>query len=402
MICVEFLEKVKVVVVIPSRGEPDVLTAVESLYASNLTGINIMIILVFNASESDSPKIKKQNANTFQEIRVSSKWKTDHIQLHAILENQIPDKKAGVGLSRKLGMDIASQILTDNGNHDGIIICFDADCLAPKGYVEDIYQEIHSQKLDLAAINYQHQTSGLSEHQKIGIWQYELFLRYYSLSLKRSGYPFWHQTIGSCMAVSAGIYRKMGGMNERKAGEDFYFMHKLMPVCHSGTIYKVINQLSPRISDRVPFGTGKAMDAWSQNKTGTLYTYHPDIFNDLKLFLNGLYDTKSIDVWLNIGKDKMKRNLVNNYFITTGSWNIIQAIFHNTTSDYEFRKRFFQWFNGFKVLKFVHWARDNFYMNLPVVATVAELLNTDHIPNNHNSNQSVEPLLNKIREEERR
>ena len=31
-----------------------------------------------------------------------------------------------------------------------------------------------------------------------------------------------------------------------------------------------------------------------------------------------------------------------------------------------FRKRFFAWFDGFRVLKFVHFARDNFYPNVPL------------------------------------
>ena len=33
----------------------------------------------------------------------------------------------------------------------------------------------------------------------------------------------------------------------------------------------------------------------------------------------------------------------------------------NTASEAAFRKRFFRWFDGFRVMKFLHHARDHFY-----------------------------------------
>ena len=45
----------------------------------------------------------------------------------------------------------------------------------------------------------------------------------------------------------------------------------------------------------------------------------------------------------------------------------------NTASEPAFRKRFFRWFDGFQVMKFLHHARDHFY-GTGVVATEAEKL----------------------------
>ena len=73
--------------------------------------------------------------------------------------------------------------------------------------------------------------------------------------MKYSNLPYSFHTIGSAFALTASAYTRQGGMNRRKAGEDFYFINKLI----KGEIFGEINDTkvipSPRISDRVPFGT---------------------------------------------------------------------------------------------------------------------------------------------------
>ena len=59
---------------------------------------------------------------------------------------------------------------------------------------------------------------------------YELHLRYYVQALRYAAFPYAHHTIGSSMAVRADAYAKQGGMNKRQAGEDFYFLHKIIPL----------------------------------------------------------------------------------------------------------------------------------------------------------------------------
>ena len=73
------------------------------------------------------------------------------------------------------------------------------------------------------------------------------------------------------MAVRPEAYMKQGGMNRRKAGEDFYFLNKIMSLggfgeCAETTIYP-----SPRTSKRVPFGTGQAVLRNVETKTYTTY-----------------------------------------------------------------------------------------------------------------------------------
>jgi hypothetical protein len=46
----------------------------------------------------------------------------------------------------------------------------------------------------------------------------------------------------------------------------------------------------------------------------------------------------------------------------------------NSTSYASFVKRFYNWWDGFTVLKFVHFARDNFYPDVSLSRSVGELV----------------------------
>jgi hypothetical protein len=115
---------------------------------------------------------------------------------------------------------------------------------------------------------------------------YELHLRYYVHGLRYAGFPHAHHTIGSCMAVRADVYKQQGGMNKRKAGEDFYFLQKIFPLGAFTELTDTTVNPSPRGSDRVPFGTGKAVQAHlAGNK---ISTYPLEAFLDLKMLFDGL------------------------------------------------------------------------------------------------------------------
>ncbi len=73
-------------------------------------------------------------------------------------------------------------------------------------------------------------------------------------------------------------------MNRRQAGEDFYFIQKLVPAggyfnLNSTTVYP-----SPRASSRVPFGTGASMRKLSAETSSTFLTYNILAFKELRTF----------------------------------------------------------------------------------------------------------------------
>lgn len=363
-------------IVIPCHNEPELIGTLESLWSCERSQCLTEVIVIINDSESSTDLIKKQN-----ELTLSSalNWAQDHqdsqLRFHILYYPNLPKKYAGVGLARKIGMDLAAERLLECGQGQAPIICLDADCLCESNYLQvlEAYFSRHSES-HAATIYYEHPLEGnLSEDVYQGIINYELFLRYYVHGLKWSGSPYGIQTVGSSMAVRVDIYNKQGGMNRRKAGEDFYFLQKLVTL---GPIPEINNTMvypSPRASDRVPFGTGQAINKWLDNP-GEYLTYQPIVFKDLKgLFqlIPEFYD----------GSEESMRSLLaklspilQEYLAGQSVEAKVREIKGNSTSYSSFRKRFWFWFNGFQAMKFIHFARDHEYPNISILKAVNQFL----------------------------
>ena len=186
--------------------------------------------------------------------------------------------------------------------------------------------------------------------------------------MKYCGAPYAFHTVGSSMAVKSSAYQKQGGMNKRKAGEDFYFLQKIIELGGFTELNATCVIPSPRISDRVPFGTGKAIGDWVEKNDETYYTYSFQTFIELKeLFLNIANIYNKVDYVI-------KSKLILQYMKEINFENKVGEIRNNTTNYINFEKRFYTFFNAFMVLKYVHYARDNFYPNLPVQQEAKQLL----------------------------
>ena len=363
-------------VIIPARNENNGVAFLTSLFDDSIE-ILVNVYIVINASASDSEQIKQNNQALYNQLMLLNVEIPSRYKLHLILHNDLDDKESGVGLARKIGMDLAAKHHRAN-NQIGVMVCYDADCKAPKGYLRAIYNEFIQKQLELASIKYRHPVDS-DDHP---IVQYELFLRYYSEALRQSGYPFWFQTIGSSMAVLSNIYDKHGGMNKKKAGEDFYFMHKLMPVCKTDQINSTYNVLSARTSDRVPFGTGKAMNEAYNSKLKNFYSYQPVIFNELKEFFSFIEQLTDLNE-LEQCRLKLPNNKVVMHFNEYDYWKDLEKIKNNCKNTVQFKPRFYQFFNGFKVLKYVHWARDQYFTNIVLKEAVCQFLDIEFNKSNN-------------------
>ena len=284
----------------------------------------------------------------------------------------MPKKHAGVGLARKIGMDEAVRMFESIDNHDGVILCFDADCHCEPNFLSEVFNYFNNNPASSGcAINFEHPLNGILDDRVYkGITYYELHLRYYVDALKYAEFPYAYHTIGSSMAVRSSAYQKQGGMNRRKAGEDFYFLHKIIPLGHFGEITSTTVYPSPRASNRVPFGTGRAVGEWLAGEQEDYLTYHYQIFEDLKIFMN------QVDSYFQVDEKGLKELILDlprsiSGFIVSLNFEIkLKEIQGQSTNLQSFRKRFFQWFDGFRVLKYVHFARDNFCPNIPTTEAV--------------------------------
>lgn len=358
-----------IIVVIPCHNEPELLLALQSLKNCQPTHGAVEVIVVINESSSASPEISGQNKRTCKE---AAHWinlhTSEQLAFHLIYVNDLPEKHAGVGLARKIGMDEAVRRFEKTGNPRGIIACFDADCTCSPNYLQALESHFKNfPKSPACSIYFEHPLEGpLPAEIYEGIVKYELFLRYYIKALKIANFPFAYQTIGSSMAVRSDIYQKQGGMNRKKAGEDFYFLHKVIPLGNFTELNETLVIPSPRVSDRVPFGTGKAINTYLQSDQQFYPTYHPQIFLDLKVFLG------SIDQFFKIEKEgsfslvKTIPESIQSFLKQSDFYESLEKINNNSPNILIFRSRFFSWMNGFKVLKFVHFARAHYYPSLDI------------------------------------
>lgn len=170
---------------------------------------------------------------------------------------ELPSKGGGVGLARRIGLDLALSRLHSNG-HDPILVCLDADTLVRPDYLPALIRHFGQSRCGAAVIPFLHQ-QGLSPQADRAIMRYELFLRCYVLGLSLAGSPYAFHSVGSAMACRATAYVKIGGMNSRSAGEDFYFLQQLARTVCVEQVAGTVVYPSQRASHRVPFGTGRSI-----------------------------------------------------------------------------------------------------------------------------------------------
>ena len=362
------------IITIPVHAEKELIQTLESLASCNAPKGSFEVIILFNHSILATQFVKDQN---YQMESSTLSWIVDHpsehLDFHVLKEFSLQDKKAGVGTARKILMDEAARRLSASGMLQSPIVGLDADCLVQKNYLVEI-EKYFKTHLDVNAcsIHFEHQLEGLSSVQELAITRYEQHLRYYISAQRKAGFPFAYQTIGSAMAVRCKDYMKQGGMNRRKAGEDFYFLHKFIELGNYGEMNGTTVYPSGRVSDRVPFGTGKAVKD-AMEKEGILLTYHIQSFKDVKVFFEG------IETLWDLPPEHISHFLedmppsIREYSHTIDFELKMSTIKSNTSSKNAYKKRFFRWFNAFQLMKYLHFARDNFYPNQPVESMAAEL-----------------------------
>lgn len=363
------------IVVIPSYNEPDLEPCLASLEkAVALAHAQIEIIVIVNEPEKAPTEVKAQNQITLSWLS----QRNHQVPVYAISLNSIPSKQAGVGYARKAGMDEAVRRFLSINNPLGIICSMDADTRVRPDYFQAIRKAQPDKPWECLIIHYEHDWSTVNNPLQIqAIIAYELHLRYFEMALRYAGFPHAYQTLGSSMAVRVLAYAQVGGMPPRQAGEDFYFIHKFSKRDSLVRIGSTAVYPSARVSDRVPFGTGKALLDSLDRPVSAGLTYAWQSFLDLKHFLDRLDELYNMGDWENIG-------------LSTGAIAFLRyidfsarlkEIKENTSTPVSFRKRFFNLMDAFMMMKYVHFMRDNFYENESLINACNSLLGGIHCLN---------------------
>ncbi len=345
------------VVVIPCFNEPGLLDSLDALWRCRRPTCDVEVIVVINSGENAPPSIVLQNQQTFDSAQ---SWISVHddpaFRIYSLHFPSLPQKKAGVGLARKIGMDEALRRFASVNRLESPMLCFDADCTCDPNYLAEIERAFtENPQAPGASIYFEHPLEG-SENACLyeAVTRYELHLRYYVEALRYAGFPHAFHTVGSSMAVRAQVYMEQGGMNKRQAGEDFYFLHKVIPLGGFREINSTRVIASPRPSDRVPFGTGRAVRDFLES--GKFESYPLQAFEDLRWLFADLPALYKSDAPLD-DCPPILRQFLNEQ---SASSHLTQIREHTTTQT-SFQKRFFRWFDGFLAMKYIHFARDCAY-----------------------------------------
>ncbi len=345
-----------IIVTIPAYNEPNIEPALKSLLQAERMGLCVELLVLVNRSEDNTDRaVLRTNRLCMDTVRsFALRHNSEQFKIFAI-ERTLLARDAGVGLARKMLMDEALRRLLISGKANGIIAQFDADSQCTRNYFICLEEAFQNPKLDAVSIYFEHDLKEEDIPSEF-ITSYELHLRYFIWAQRWAGHPYIHHTVGSAMAVRASSYAKFGGMNKRKAGEDFYFLNK---IAKSGFVVSLTGAKivpSGRKSDRVPFGTGRAMLQMFQSNQ--LYQSYPfESFVALQNFFETVENCIQSDP-TKISKCFGQMATSVQEYIGEQFWNEkCEELLKHTASELQLRRRFYSWFDAFHIVKYCNFVR---------------------------------------------
>jgi hypothetical protein len=366
------------IIVIPATRETGLISSLESLFHCLPIRQKFEIIVFINAATNAPEETRLINKRSFEDVlQFSNKNINSPNRIFPILREDLPNKYAGVGLARKSGMDEALWRFNIINKPEGFIICFDADATCDNDYFIAIENHITNfPSTRGCSIYFEHDADNeiYPEYQRKAIISYEIHLRYYKLALQNIGFPYSYHTVGSSMLVNALCYAQQGGMNKQKAGEDFYFLQKIIPLGEFYELNETRILLSSRKSDRVPFGTGGAISKMMIDGNFIFKTYSfqsilglKKLFSETENFFR-VVPAKYRDM-VSLLPDPLKE-----YLIKNGFERLVNEMNQNSSGIDTFRKRFFQWWNAFRIMKYLNYVHSTIYTKIDATIAAEELL----------------------------
>jgi hypothetical protein len=279
----------------------------------------------------------------------------------------------GVGLARKILADIALALFHHKKLSSHWIHQTDADAIIPDDYFDQAKE--FNNRPDISALTYAYMHTGEACSDKSHPYNletintasvlYETWLRYYTLGLGYAKSPYAYPTIGSTITINAHAYGMIHGFPKRQAGEDFYLLNKLAKV---GTI-KVLHsnpiKLRHRISDRVPFGTGKATGKIAELiQNNKPYLVHdPIVFTALKgvlaycaYLIEHELEHPDLEDFIEYAPKSVSENSSKIFYLAEefGIFKAQKSAMNRATKKAARLQHFHCWLDSFKTMKFIH------------------------------------------------
>ena len=344
----------------------------------------VITVLVINEPVDAPPAARANNRQLLESLRKND-GKFDgtltvgkELFFIDLIDKEIPNKFRNVGNARKAGFD--GTIFANDGNltdKDPLFFSLDADTLIAEDYFEKAILWAKENPTAAGAVfHFEHRFENSDAAVNNAAMCYEIYLRDYAWKLKETTTPYAFWTIGSAFMCCMSGYVTCGGMRRNAAGEDFYFLQALCKVGPVGVVQDTTVYPSGRVSNRVPFGTGPAIQQAVEGKAVKLY--NQKCFDELKEFF-----TAAASAEYNSLKDNIQE-LMGQYvkeFLQTQDFSSVWAKSVKNTPKNQQRllKALHTYCDGFFILKFCHYLEEKypqifFRQELVIPGDIAEYL----------------------------
>ena len=373
------LDSFDFVMVVPAYAEsPDLVEGYRS--AARHAG-RLLLIVVLNGRAGAAASVDASNAECFRELstRFSLRelgqggWLGHDAGLSMLVvdrftpEHHLPARQ-GVGLARKIGADVALELVAAGQVRHPFIAMTDADARLP----EDYFVRVAELEPECSAgmFPFWHEPGGQRDMDRATAL-YEIRLRYFQRGLRWARSPYAFHTLGSTMVVHALCYALVRGVPRRRAGEDFYLLGKLSKLRPLAYLRGEPVRLRSRLSERVPFGTGSESAKLARGAGFELY--HPDCFSAVREVTEGLKRLSrdgrdSVPAAHGPAVSELISRMsapVKRFLEAQGALEAWRRISAQTSHPVARLRHLHDWFDGFRTLKLIHHLREYMSSSLP-------------------------------------
>ena len=367
------------VMVVPAYAESPAF--VDGYRAAARHAGRLLVIIVLNGRAGAAGSVHASNADCFRALsaRFSQEeigrgaWLGHDASLSVLVvdrftaDHRLP-LRHGVGLARKIGADVALELIARGQVRHPFIAMTDADARLPADYFARIAAV--EPECSAAMFPFWHEPGGQRDMDRATAL-YEIRLRYLQRGLRWAHSPYAFHTVGSTMVVHALCYALVRGVPRRRAGEDFYLLGKLSKLRPLAYLQGEPVRLRSRLSERVPFGTGSESAKLARGAAGELY--HPDCFAAVRdvtrelrcLARDGFASGQAapgpaVSALLSRLSAPVRR-----FLESQGAPDAWQGICAQAPNPGARLRHLHDWFDGFRTLKLIHHVRDHASASLP-------------------------------------
>ena len=350
-------------------------------YAQALTKTSLLLILVLNrpptAHQTCNDRVRDHLKN-FSRIQLGPRHDlfevSPTVSLLLVdletLEGPTPIKQ-GVGRARRVGCDLALQLISEGKVNSQWVCSGDADAC----WSDALFDQAWPGSASAVTLPFTHLPSDDQQLSEATLL-YELRLHHYVLQLMAINSSYAFHTLGSACAFNIEAYAAVRGMPLRRAAEDFYILNKLAKVAPVHPATGPMVRIKTRTSSRVPFGTGPAVQKLAESAT----PIDEPIFYDTRCFetlsrVHELFERWISAEAMNFSPDDFSRDLKAKFGTALArsigqkleQWHYKDAIAHirqaAATLDQR-RPHLVTWLDGFKTLQLIHVIRDAGHPNV--------------------------------------